>query len=45
MPSRDAFLDLYAIASFKDAWVVDVWNGAVGDQGLLDNLMIGSWRR
>ncbi|RVX14587.1 hypothetical protein CK203_011953 [Vitis vinifera] len=27
MPSRDAFLDLYAIASFKDAWVVDVWNG------------------
>ena len=24
---RDEFLGLYAITSFKDAWVVDVWDG------------------
>ena len=23
---RDAFLDLFSIASSKDAWVVDVWD-------------------
>ncbi|RVW34876.1 hypothetical protein CK203_078033 [Vitis vinifera] len=28
--TRDEFSGLYAIASFKDAWVVDVWDG-VGD--------------
>ena len=27
MSLRDEFPGLYAIASFKDAWVVDVWNG------------------
>ena len=27
MSLRDEFLGLYAIASFKDAWVVDVWDG------------------
>ena len=27
MSLRDAFPGLYAIASFKDAWVVDVWDG------------------
>ena len=27
MSLRDEFSGLYAIASFKDAWVVDVWNG------------------
>ena len=24
---RDSFLDLYSIASSKDAWVLDVWDG------------------
>ena len=27
MSLRDEFPGLYAIASFKDAWVVDVWDG------------------
>ncbi|RVW67633.1 hypothetical protein CK203_063058 [Vitis vinifera] len=30
--NRDEFLSLYAIASFKDAWVIDVWDG--GSWGL-----------
>ena len=32
MSLRDEFLSLYAIASFKDAWVIDVWDG--GSWGL-----------
>ncbi|RVW26432.1 hypothetical protein CK203_086154 [Vitis vinifera] len=27
LPLRDAFLDFFSIASSKDAWVVDVWDG------------------
>ncbi|RVW44225.1 hypothetical protein CK203_027271 [Vitis vinifera] len=42
MSLRDEFLGLYAIASFKDAWVVDVWDEDSWDQGSLDNSMIGS---
>ena len=33
---------VWAIASFKDAWVVDVWDEDSWDQGSLDNSMIGS---
>ena len=27
---RDSFLDFYCTTSFKDAWVVDVWDGVIG---------------
>ena len=42
MSLRDEFPGLYAIASFKDALVVDVWDEDSWDQGSLDNSMIGS---
>ena len=41
MSLRDEFLGLYAIASFKDAWVVDVWDG--GSEGLRFIRQFNDW--
>ena len=50
IPLCEAFPSLYALASYKEAWVNEVWTaeGERGEVGILvsiDLSMIGSWKK